>query len=420
MRLLKDQAVFGREEQNEAFGGKAPLRPFFRGFGVANHKISTGARVFRRAVMGSRTRGILGRFDTGARSLNPVPRSPFRTFGAGAAVVVGWWMQLLMHVLFVAALVAPASAAAQPYCGDEGVWIQMLGTGGPELDDGRAGPSYLLWIDNRARLLVDAGPGAATGFDAAGAAFADLDAVVFTQLTAHHSADLPAFLEGARYEDRKRRLPLFGPDGRDEYPGMAAFVERLIGADGLYPHLAGLLMPRSANRPARSSLEGADASSTSAREALSWDRHHLSVTDVPALGRRRWAKFGSPNLRLAAMPVHHDGLPALAWRVDAGGYAVVFTGDFSNRKNLVAEFAAGADALVVSHALPEHMRGELRERHLIPSQIGRIAAAAGVRMVILGHRMKRTQGRESQSREAIEAAYAGPVIFANDLECWGL
>ena len=141
---------------------------------------------------------------------------------------------------------------------------------------------------------------------------------------------------------------------------------------------------------------------------------------MPAAGRRRWAGFGSPNLRLAAMPVHHGALPALAWRVEAGGYALVFTGDFSNKKSVMADFAANADALVVSHALPEHMRGTLRERYLTPSQIGRIAAAAGVRMVILGHRMNRTQGRESQTREAVEAHYAGPLIFADDLECWGL
>ena len=324
--------------------------------------------------------------------------------------------------LLVALLVlaAPATVAAQPYCGEEGVWIQILGAGGPELDDGRAGPSYLLWIDNKARLLVDAGPGASAHFDKAGAAFADLDALAFTQLTAHHSADLPAFLEGGLFQERSRRLPLLGPAGQDGLPGMAALLERLIGADGVYPHLQDLLRPRPTNRPPRPSREDLNAPPATSLQTPSRSGYHVSVTDVPAAGRRRWAGFGSPNLRLAAMPVHHGALPALAWRVEAGGYALVFTGDFSNKKSVMADFAANADALVVSHALPEHMRGTLRERYLTPSQIGRIAAAADVRMVILGHRMNRTQGRESQTREAIEAHYAGPLIFANDLECWGL
>ena len=317
-------------------------------------------------------------------------------------------------------MTSPAAAGEAPFCGEEGVWVQILGAGGPELDDGGAGPSYLLWVDNQARLLVDAAPGASVRFDEAGAAFADLDAVAFTQLSAHHAADLPAFLDGSRSQGRDRRLPLLGPDGQGELPGMAAFLERLIGANGAYPHLADLLTPRSSKRPPRPRRAGPDAGSPHSPAAPSQGGYHVSAVEVPAAGRRRWAKFGAPNLRLAAMPVHHGDLPALAWRAEAGGYAVVFAGDLSNRKNVLAGFAAGADALVVSHALPEHMRGAARERHLIPSQIGRIAAAAGVRMVILGHRMNRTRGRESQSREAIEAAYGGPLIFANDLECWGL
>jgi hypothetical protein len=34
--------------------------------------------------------------------------------------------------------------------------------------------------------------------------------------------------------------------------------------------------------------------------------------------------------------------------------------------------------------------------------------------------MSRTRGVESQSEIAIRKAYDGPLIFANDLECWGL
>jgi ribonuclease BN (tRNA processing enzyme) len=84
------------------------------------------------------------------------------------------------------------------------------------------------------------------------------------------------------------------------------------------------------------------------------------------------------------------------------------------------EFAKDADALVIHHAIPDNARGAARDLHVTPTQIGQIAAQAGVRMVILGHRMNRTRGRESQSREAIEKNFTGPLIFANDLECWGL
>jgi hypothetical protein len=40
--------------------------------------------------------------------------------------------------------------------------------------------------------------------------------------------------------------------------------------------------------------------------------------------------------------------------------------------------------------------------------------------LILSSRAKRTFGIESASKDAIEKSYKGPLIFANDLECWGL
>ena len=48
------------------------------------------------------------------------------------------------------------SADAQT-CGGEGVAVQVLGSGGPELQDKRASSSYLVWQDGQARVLVDAG-----------------------------------------------------------------------------------------------------------------------------------------------------------------------------------------------------------------------------------------------------------------------
>lgn len=35
--------------------------------------------------------------------------------------------------------------------------VQVLGSGGPELSDGRASSSYLVWLDNKGVVLIDAG-----------------------------------------------------------------------------------------------------------------------------------------------------------------------------------------------------------------------------------------------------------------------
>lgn len=295
----------------------------------------------------------------------------------------------------LAAAAAAPAAPEPPYCGAESVWVQILGSGGAELRDGRSAASYLLWIDNRARVLVDAGAGVALRFDEAGAAIGDLDAIVLSRLDASATAGLPALLAGSIGADRARMLPIYGPAAPDG-DSATAFIGRMIGADGLYRDLADFLTFRSRGG------------------------YRISPRDVPARGARRWAGYGTENLSLSAIPVHHGGAPALAWRIEAGGFSVVFAGSFSNRKNLVADFARGADALIVHHAVPEDARGEVRARYAIPSQIGRIAAAADARMVILGHRTTRTAGLESASRAAIEAHYEGPILFASELECWGL
>ena len=52
------------------------------------------------------------------------------------------------------------------------VAVQVLGSGGPELDDGRASSAYVVWVDDKARVLVDAGSGSSIQFGAAGASFA--------------------------------------------------------------------------------------------------------------------------------------------------------------------------------------------------------------------------------------------------------
>ncbi len=288
------------------------------------------------------------------------------------------------------------SAEDKRYCGDESVWVQTLGAGAAELTDNQAGPSYLIWLDDKARVLVNAGPGSSFRFDEAGANFADLEAVLLNQMQAHFSSEFPALVQGSAYAERTTPLKVLGPTGTDSYPSVDQWLERLFGTEGAYPYLASYLTFKSNGG------------------------YKLSADAVPATGNRRWARFGSANVRAAAIPVHHGDVPAIAWRVEIGGFALVFAGDFNNQKNQVPKFAKDADLLVVHHSIPETARGDDRELHLLPSQMGRIASQANVRMLLLGARTNRTRGVESNTREKIEENFTGPLIFANDMECWGL
>jgi len=50
-------------------------------------------------------------------------------------------------------------------CGQKGVWLQVLGSGGPEIDDKRASTGYLIWVDGESKVLIDAGGGSAANFE---------------------------------------------------------------------------------------------------------------------------------------------------------------------------------------------------------------------------------------------------------------
>ncbi|HSG90302.1 MAG TPA: MBL fold metallo-hydrolase [Pseudomonadales bacterium] len=282
----------------------------------------------------------------------------------------------------------------QRACGPVGVYVQVLGAGGPGLDDAQASSGYLVWVDGRARILVDAGPGTALRFEESGASFDDLLAVVITHMHADHTADLPALLQGSRFEGRKTSLPIYGPTGNDSTPGFNAWIDLMIGARGAYPDLSDFLSP------------------------LSSAGYEVLAYEVEAGGRSRASVLRREGISLSAIPTDHGAVPTLAWRVDVEGVGITFTGDTANRRQTVAELAKGSALLVADHSVPENVRGFARELHMPPSQIGKLARDANVNQLILSHRTSRTRGRETQSRDLIREEFKGPVVFANDMECW--
>src|SRR4029077_12291613 len=59
-------------------------------------------------------------------------------------------------ILVVTTILCASSRAEAQSCRSQGIAVQVLGSGGPELQDKRASSSYLLWQDGRARVVLDA------------------------------------------------------------------------------------------------------------------------------------------------------------------------------------------------------------------------------------------------------------------------
>jgi len=293
---------------------------------------------------------------------------------------------LILSLLFLPASVAMAD------CGARGSWLQVLGSGGPELVDARASTSYLIWLDGKARILIDMGSGSMLRFEQSGAKINDLDLLLLTHLHVDHSNDLPALIKASYFSGRDRDLPVYGPGGNDLMPSMTQFVQALFGVQGAYRYLSDYLDGR--------------------------ESYRLLPHDVEAKARARQLVIDNERYKISSVPVHHGPIPALAWRIEVAGRSFVISGDMNNDYQSLAGLARGAGVLIAHHAIPEDAGRAARNLHMPPSEIGRIAAEAGVGKLVLSHRMQRTLGKESQSSAQIRKYYRGKLVFAEDLQCF--
>jgi ribonuclease BN (tRNA processing enzyme) len=303
------------------------------------------------------------------------------------------YAQLIRKILALFLLFAFSIAIhADSLCADKQVQLQVLGSGGPELGDNRASSSYLIWVNDKALVLIDSGAGSSLNFEKSGAKFEDLEAVLFTHLHVDHSADFPAFIKASFFTSRSRDLLVYGPTGNELMPATSEFVEKLLGDQGAFRYLNNYV-----NRSEDSEF-------------------HLQTVDVP-LDQHKVQNYRlNKNLSLSAISVHHGPVSALAWRVNVFDCSITFSGDMSNSYQSLSILADDTDILVMNNAIPESAEGIATRLHMRPSEIGKIASNAGAKKVVLSHRMIRTLGKEQETEHYIKQYYSGPIIFADDLD----
>lgn len=221
-----------------------------------------------------------------------------------------------------------------------------------------------------------------------------LEVILFTHFHVDHSTDFPALIFSSWFEGRNRPLPVYGPAGDSDFPSTIDFVHAFFNSrNGIYRYLSVLLI---------------------SQEAGGYElQPHNVVGDTPSS-----AIFRGGNITTYAARVIHGSVPALGWRVEIGGKAIVFSGDTNGEGADLVHLAKDADLFIAHNAVPEGATGFERRLHMPPSVIGQIAQEAHVKRLVLSHRMLRTLGKEEQSQSEIRKRFSGPIAFANDLDCF--
>lgn len=267
--------------------------------------------------------------------------------------------------------------------------LQILGSGGPELDE-RASASYLIWVDGKARLLVDFGGGAFLRLGQSKAKISDIDTILLTHFHIDHVVDFAALVKASYFVPNGKVIKVFGPDGNRYFPNTKEFLKGMFDNKNVYGYMS-------------------DSLDTSG-DCVSFQPYIFSYdTD------KKLVNINDNDIDIKLIAVNHGNVPSLAYRVTINDMSIVFSGDTSAKTDNLIALAKNADILVAHHAIPEHAQGAAKNLHMIPSRIGEIAFKSGVKRVVLSHRMKRTIGQEKRSSSLIRKNFKGEVIWAEDL-----
>ncbi len=272
-------------------------------------------------------------------------------------------------------LAASAAPSPAPSSGSPRTRVVLLGTaGGPALRPGRSSPASAVVVDG-VPYVVDCGYGVGRQLVDAHIPPAAVRAVFVTHHHSDHNADVGNLLVLGWATGGKSTVDVYGPvETSPEAPAVTTSVGALIDLALRY--------------------HGYDIAVRIPDEGRVDPRPLFVAHDVTAPGE----VYRDDRVIVEAAIVNHPPVrPALAYKFRTPDRVVVFSGDTTYSETLIA-FARGADVLIhevlLTTALDRLLKlvpnaSRLREHivaaHTDAEDVGRVAAAAGVKRVVLTH-----------------------------------
>ena len=283
---------------------------------------------------------------------------------------------------------APRSTAAILPRADSTVVI-LLGTGNPAPDPDAAGPATAIVVGSRV-FLFDAGAGVMRRMRAAKLPIRGPTALFITHLHSDHTLGYPDLIFTSWTMGRTQPLDAFGPHGLQSMTDyiVAAWKEDIdVRTNGL-EHL-----------PAK---------------GYAIRVHEISPGVV----------YDSAGVKITAIPVLHGSWKeSYGYRVDTPDRTIVLSGD--TRPSAALEQAARGVDVLIHEAYPQPANAAPRDSafgiyrrafHTSGAELGRLAAAAKPKLVVLYHHAIPPDGGASLVASVRAAGYQGRVVFGRDLD----
>jgi ribonuclease BN (tRNA processing enzyme) len=209
--------------------------------------------------------------------------------------------------------------------------------------------------------------------------------ILVSHLHPDHSSDLPGVLWSGR-NTRNDVLPIVGPSGNEAAPALDEFLMRLFN-------------PKSGSWEVLSSLSGPGP-------GVKLDPRVVDVTK-----QEPTPVYERDGIRVTAMGIPHGSLPTLAYRVETQGVTVVFSSDQNGTNPRFADFAKGADILVMHLAIGV---GANNPNQALPAVVGSMAQSASPKRLILSH----IGNFDLNAAVAdVKKNYSGSLTIGADLQC---
>jgi ribonuclease BN (tRNA processing enzyme) len=265
--------------------------------------------------------------------------------------------------------------------------LVLLGTGTPNVDPLRSGPSTAIIVDGYP-YIVDCGPGVVQRAVAAGINVKLLNRLFITHLHSDHTAGYPDFLLTPGVLERAGPLLLFGP------AGTAGLNENILEA---YQQDIDIRTQ---------GLEYGDLLS-----------YKVEVDEI-----KQGVVYKDARIEVTAFNVNHGSWPeAFGFKFVTPDKTIVISGDCTYSK-IVAESCNGCDILVheVYSEAGYSRKSEKWQKyhsafHSSTSQVAKIAIEAGPKILVLNHVLI-WDSNEVELLKEIRIKYKGQVFYGKDLD----